>query len=113
MIYRLMGINYGTVDRTQSDAMLLPSVMLEEREDTQARLGSSAQDLTTQLPQLHPWPIKLMCFTGFSTNISWLVVVTLLNLCIAFGSNPWEQSYTATALASALANANATDMPKT
>ena len=104
MIYRLMGISYGTVDPTQSGDMLLPSVMLEEREDTQARLGSA----TTGSPQLHPWPVKLLCFTGFSTNISWLVVVTLLNLCIAFGSNPWEQSYIATTLASA----NATVLPK-
>lgn len=94
MIYRMMMINYGAVDRTQSAGMLLPSVVLEERDDTIARFGES-----DKLPAalLHPWPVKLLCFTGFSANISWLAVASMANLLIATGSSGWHQSYNVTA----------------
>ena len=99
MIYRLMEINYGTVDPTQYADMMLPSVMLEEPEDTRARIGNRIGGLTMEHhsnPKVTPWPIKVICYTGFSTNISWLTVISMVNVCTAFGSNGWQQLYTMT-----------------
>ena len=99
MIYRSMEINYGAVDPTQHADMMLPSVMLEEPEDTRARIGAAigASKLEEHsVKKLIPWPVKVICFTGFSTNISWLAVVSMVNVCTAFGSNGWQQVYTMT-----------------
>lgn len=92
MIYRTMNINYGVVDRTQSADMVFPSVALEDEEVTRARLGDSAKLKESTL--IHPWPIKLLCFVGFSTNISWLAVASMVNLLVATGSSGWHQAYT-------------------
>lgn len=91
MIYRSMFINYGAVDRTQGADMLLPSTLLEDREHTMSRVGGSGK-----LPgrMLHPWPIKVLCFTGFSTNSSWLAVASMVNLLVATGTSGWRQPYT-------------------
>merc|ERR1719183_597562 len=91
MIYRMMMINYGAVDRTQDPDMLFPSTVLEDVEQTRSRHGN-----TENLPgtMLHAWPVKLMCFTGFSTNASWLAVATLVNLTVAIGTEGWRQAYT-------------------
>jgi len=91
MIYRMMMINYGALDRTQDASMLLPSIVLEDREHTRSRLGAS-EEFPGRL--LHPWPVKLLCFTGFSANSSWLAVATVVNLLVATGSSGWHQPYT-------------------
>lgn len=91
MIYRTMMINYGALDRTQDASMLLPSIVLEDREHTRSRLGAS-EEFPGRL--LHPWPVKLLCFTGFSANSSWLSVATVVNLLVATGSSGWHQPYT-------------------
>lgn len=101
MIYRIMKINYGAVDRTQSADMLLPSVVVEDREDTTARFGGS-DTLPTAL--LHPWSVKLLCFSGFSANISWLAVASMANFMIASGSEGWHQSINVTAAKTILVN---------
>lgn len=91
MIYRTMMINYGAVDRTQSADMVFPSVVLEDNENTRARLGDSPK---AQQPALvHPWPVKVLCFVGFSTNSSWLAVASVVNLLVATGSSGWHQAY--------------------
>merc|ERR1719486_272067 len=91
MIYRMMMINYGAVDRTQDPDMLFPSTVLEDVEQTRSRHGN-----TENLPgaMLHAWPVKLMCFTGFSTNASWLAVASMVNLLIATGNSGWHQPFT-------------------
>merc|ERR1712051_146345 len=92
MIYRKMSINYGAIDRNQGADMFLPSVLLEDEEQTSARLAESNKE--PQAALLHPWPVKLLCFTGFSTNASWLSVATLVNLTVAIGTEGWRQAYT-------------------
>jgi len=100
MIYRMMMVNYGAVDRTQSAGMLLPSIVLEDPEATRARLDSEGLH---QPALLHPWSVKLLCFVGFSTNISWLAVASMVNLVVATGSSGWHQAYTVTAPSNASA----------
>merc|ERR1712147_259092 len=91
MIYRAMKINYGAVDHTQGADMLLPSVVLEDDEDTRDRLSGSEKFSGMHL---HPWPVKLLCFVGFSTNISWLAVASMVNLLVAAGQSGWRLPYT-------------------
>jgi len=91
MIYRMMNINYGAVDLTQDTSMLLPSVVLEDDAVTQDRLNGS-DNKSGML--LHPWPVKLLCFVGFSTNISWLVVASVVNFLVATGTSGFHQAYT-------------------
>merc|ERR1719183_589302 len=91
MIYRVMKINYGAVDRAQDTSMLLPSVVLEDDADTQDRMhGSGGKSKIV----LHPWPVKLLCFVGFSTNISWLTVASVVNFLVATGTSGFHQAYT-------------------
>jgi len=91
MIYRMMKINYGAVDLAQSASMLLPSVVIEDKEHTLDRLSGSEKFSGMML---HPWPVKLLCFVGFSTNISWLVVSSVVDILVATGSSGWHQTYT-------------------
>jgi len=91
MIYRIMKINYGAIDRAQDADMLLPSVVLEDDAGTQDRLNGS-ENKSGML--LHPWPVKLLCFVGFSTNISWLVVASVVNFLVATGTSGFHQAYT-------------------
>jgi len=91
MIYRMMRINYGAVDRTQGTSMLLPSVVLEDDTATQDRLHG-LENKSGML--LHPWPVKLLCFVGFSTNISWLAVASVANFLVATGTSGFHQAYT-------------------
>lgn len=92
MIYRMMTINYGAVDRTQGADMFLPSKVLEDKKET---LDRHELEDTHQipLPLLHPWPVKLICFVGFSTNISWLTVATMVNLLVAAGQDGWHKAF--------------------
>jgi len=92
MIYRMMVINYGAVDRTQGADMLLPSVVLEDRRNTEGRVGG--EKAHGHHSMLHPWPVKLLCFTGFSTNLCWLSVASVVNLLVATGTEGWRQPYT-------------------
>lgn len=92
MIYRKMMINYGAIDRNQGADMFLPSFLLEDKEQTSARLAES--DKEPQPAFLHAWPVKVLCFTGFSTNASWLSVATMVNLIVAVGTQGWRQAYT-------------------
>lgn len=94
MIYRMMMINYGAIDRTQDADMMLPSAALEHVKQTRSRLGDPEN-----IPQdmLHPWHVKVMCFVGFSTNASWLAVATMVNLLVATGTSGWHQAYTVVA----------------
>jgi len=92
MIYRTMVVNYGAVDRTQGADMLFPSVVVEDREQTLSRVGQEKAHVHDTM--LHPWPIKLLCFTGFSTNISWLAVASVVNVLVATGTEGWHKSYT-------------------
>ena len=91
MIYRMMVINYGAVDLTQGADMLFPSTVVEDAEETSSRLGNPEK-----LPGLmaHPVAIKILCFVGFSTNISWLAVASMVNLVVATGTSGWHQPYT-------------------
>lgn len=91
MIYRMMNINYGAVDLTQGAGMFLPSVILEDKDDTLDRVKGSDK---FRGMYLHPWPVKLLCFVGFSANISWLAVASMVNLLVAAGASGWHQSYT-------------------
>jgi len=91
MIYRIMKINYGAIDRAQDADMLLPSVVLEDDAGTQDRLNGS-ENKSGML--LHPWPVKLLCFVGFSTNISWLTVASVVNFLVATGTSGFHQAYT-------------------
>merc|ERR1712032_344719 len=84
MIYRIMKINYGAIDRAQDADMLLPSVVLEDDAGTQDRLNGSENKSGMML---HPWPVKLLCFVGFSTNISWLTVASVVNFLVATGGH--------------------------
>jgi len=97
MIYRMMAINYGAADQTQPADALLPSLVVESSSDTRARLGI---DDSTDLPvaQLHPWTVKVLCFVGFSTNISWLAVASMVNLLVATGNSGWRQPFVQTNL---------------
>merc|ERR1712127_39580 len=92
MIYRMMVVNYGAVDRTQGADMMFPSVVLEDREQTVSRVGE--EKARAHNTMLHPWPVKLLCFTGFSTNISWLTVASVVNVLVATGTEGWHKSYT-------------------
>merc|ERR1712232_751582 len=87
----MMVINYGAVDRTQDPDMLFPSTVLEDEEQTRSRHGNTKN---LPVPMLHAWPVKLMCFTGFSTNASWLAVASMVNLIVATGNSGWHQPYT-------------------
>merc|ERR1719264_1255254 len=87
----MMNINYGAVDLTQDTSMLLPSVVLEDDAVTQDRLNGS-ENKSGML--LHPWPVKLLCFVGFSTNISWLTVASVVNFLVATGTSGFHQAYT-------------------
>merc|ERR1712032_1614460 len=91
MIYRMMKINYGAIDLTQDADMLLPSVLLEDKEHTLERLSGSDK-FSGML--IHPWPVKLLCFVGFSANLSWLVVASMANLLIAVGPDGWHKDFT-------------------
>jgi len=92
MIYRAMVINYGAVDLTQAADMLLPSVAVEDEDETILRVGENKAHLHNTM--LHPLPIKILCFTGFSTNISWLAVASIVNVVLAIGTEGWRKSYT-------------------
>merc|ERR1712032_1706469 len=83
--------NYGAVDRAQDADMLLPSVVLEDDAGTQDRLNGSENKSGMML---HPWPVKLLCFVGFSTNISWLTVASVVNFLVATGTSGFHQAYT-------------------
>merc|ERR1719201_596293 len=91
MIYRMMKINYGAVDLAQSASMLLPSVVIEDKEHTLERLSGSDK-FSGML--IHPWPVKLLCFVGFSANLSWLVVASMVNLLVATGPDGWHKDFT-------------------
>jgi len=91
MIYRMMKINYGAIDLTQDADMLLPSVLLEDKEHTLERLSGSDK-FSGML--IHPWPVKLLCFVGFSANLSWLVVASMMNFLIAAGHDGYHKQFT-------------------
>lgn len=92
MIYRMMVINYGAVDLTQGADMIFPSVVLEDRSETSARVGG--EKAHGHHAVLHPWPVKLLCFTGFSTNTAWLSVASVVNVLVAAGTEGWRKPYT-------------------
>ena len=89
-IYRMMKINYGSIDRYQTADMMIPTYWVEECSQTTARLGGSDK-LPSECKLLHPWYLKVF-FIGFSGNISWLALTTLANLTISIGSEGWRQS---------------------
>lgn len=91
MIYRTMVINYGTVDLTQGASMLLPSVATEDAEQTSSRLGHPDKIPATMT---HPTAIKILCFVGFSTNMSWLAVASVVNLTVAIGTSGFHKAIT-------------------
>jgi len=92
MIYRMMKINYGAIDLTQDADMLLPSAILEDKEHTENRLSRSRNNRSGML--LHPWPVKVLCFVGFSANLSWLVVASMMNLLVAAGHDGYHKQFT-------------------
>ena len=93
MIYRTMMINYGAVDLTQSTSMLLPSAATEDAEQTSSRLGHPEKIPGTLT---HPTAIKILAFVGFSTNISWLAVASMVNLVVATGTSGFNTAITVT-----------------
>merc|ERR1719183_2773523 len=99
MIYCTMIINYGVVDRTQSADMMLSSVLLEEQDYTRSRLRDSdklhsLRDYTLYAVLMHPWTVKVLCFVGFSANLSWLSLASMVNFLVAAGASGWHQAYT-------------------
>ena len=92
MIYRMMKINYGAIDLTQDADMFLPSAILEDKEHTENRLSRSRNNRSGML--LHPWPVKVLCFVGFSANLSWLVVASMVNLLVAAGHDGYHKQFT-------------------
>merc|ERR1719199_1159918 len=71
--------------------MLLPSAILEDKEHTLERLSGSDK-FSGML--IHPWPVKVLCFVGFSANLSWLVVASMMNLLVAAGHDGYHKQFT-------------------
>ena len=92
MIYRALEINYGAVDRTQSTCMMLHSVILEEPEQTRARVGNNDG---SNAVTLHSWFVKVLCFTGFSLHLSCLVFTAFVDFLLTTGTMGWQQPYAA------------------
>lgn len=90
MIYRAMMINYGAIKRTQIADMMLPSVIVEEFEQARSRLGRTNQ---LDAVMLHPWLVKVLCFTGFSLHLSCLVYTACVDFLLTTGSMGWHQPY--------------------
>merc|ERR1712232_892475 len=74
--------------------MLLPSIYLESKADTQARYAAATGHGNLPAPHRHAWTVKVLCFVGFSANISWLAVASMVNLLVATGTSGWHQAYT-------------------
>lgn len=81
-LYRELRINYGAADDDQKSADMLPLVLL-----------SGGQDLPKG-PQAASWQTKVFVFVGFSTNLAWLSVASMVNLLVALGNSGWGVAYT-------------------
>jgi len=77
-IYRQLRIQYGSADPQQGPAELLPVV-------TTVR--------TTRTTETAPWYAKILLFVGFSTNLAWLVVASVVNTLVAIGNSGWSQTF--------------------
>lgn len=82
MIYYHLGINYGPMYHGTSPTRSFALLCSPDKEES----GTSV----TETDQY--WFVKVFMYVGFSTNLSWITVATLLNFLVATRNSGWYTS---------------------